>query len=139
MSPVLSVGVLVSTCLRLGKALVRSSARLYAAASFSVGGANLSSSSSTAMHTGRELMFAGELDPTSERVMVVNCISKILKSSLSNGNSARTGLHFSKMGVSRVSLYDLARSALGMTSNAGAGSLAIRYASQTASVSVLPV
>ena len=91
------------------------------------------------MHTGRELMFAGEFDPTRLRVMVVNCISKILKSSLSYGNSARTGLHFSKMGVSRVSLYDLARSALGMTSNAGAGSLAIRYASQTASVRVLPV
>jgi hypothetical protein len=70
-----------------------------------VGGANLSSSSSTAMQIGRELMLAGLFDPTKLSVMVVNCISRILKSSLSQGNRSRTGLHFSKIGVSRVSLY----------------------------------
>jgi hypothetical protein len=43
-------------------------------------------------------------DPTKESVMVANCISRIFRSSMSCGNSCFTGLHFSNIGVNRVSL-----------------------------------
>lgn len=139
MRPSDTVGVDVIKNFELENALSLCSARSSASASVLVASANLSTSSAISIRTGLEAKLAGEFEPTKLSVERVNCCSKLVILSLSIGQFCAIASQSSSIGSHLLLEKERARFSVGISHNAGLGSLSISHARPAISVVVFEV